>query len=65
MVAVDLPLKWIYVVAGRVQIWDYLMRHDRSMCMTMGTLIPYGNAPWFRWLLGWLLPPQVSTTSTL
>ena len=22
---------------------DYLMRHDRSMCMTMATIIPYGN----------------------
>ena len=28
--------------------------------MTMGTLIPYGNSAWFRWLLGWLLPPQMS-----
>lgn len=49
---------------GRTQelipIWDYLMRHDRSMCMTMGTVIPYGNAPWFRFLLGWLLPPHMS-----
>eukprot|EP01043_Picozoa_sp_COSAG02_P050481 COSAG02_NODE_5193_length_4551_cov_21.421833_4_plen_63_part_00 len=28
--------------------------------MTMGTLIPYGNSLWFRLLLGWLLPPQMS-----
>ena len=26
----------------------------------MGTLIPYGNSLWFRLLLGWLLPPQMS-----
>lgn len=43
-----------------IPIWDYLMRHDRDMCMTMGTMIPYGNAWWFRFLLGWMLPPQVS-----
>ena len=36
------------------------MRHDRSMCMTMATIIPYGNRAWFRWSLGWLLPPQMS-----
>jgi delta24-sterol reductase len=43
-----------------IPIWDYLMRHDRAMCMTMATIIPYGNALWFRWLLGWALPPSVS-----
>ena len=43
-----------------IPIRDYLMRHDRSMCMTMGTIIPYGNNPVFRFLLGWLLPPQMS-----
>ena len=43
-----------------IPIRDYLMRHDRSMCMTMQTIIPYGNQWWFRWALGWLLPPQMS-----
>jgi delta24-sterol reductase len=43
-----------------IPIRDYLMRHDRSMCMTMATVIPYGNSCWFRYLLGWLLPPQMS-----
>lgn len=32
----------------------------RAPGMTMGTLIPYGNSLWFRLLLGWLLPPQMS-----
>lgn len=41
-------------------MYDYLMRHDRSLCMTMGTVIPFGNARWFRWLLGWLTPPKMS-----
>jgi len=43
-----------------IPLWDYLMRHDRCMCTTMSTVIPYGNTLWFRWLLGWLMPPQVS-----
>lgn len=43
-----------------VPIRDYLMRHDRSMCMTMGTLVPYGNHWLFRLLMGWMLPPQMS-----
>lgn len=41
-------------------MYDYLMRHDRSMCMTMGTVIPFGNEWWFRWMLGWLTPPKMS-----
>jgi delta24-sterol reductase len=47
-------------VTELIPIRDYLMRHDRSMCMTMATIIPYGNHPVFRFLLGWLLPPQMS-----
>ena len=43
-----------------IPTYDYLMRHDRSMCMTMGTVIPYGNHPLFRACLGWMLPPQMS-----
>ena len=43
-----------------IPLREYLMRHDRSMCMTMATIIPYGNRAWFRWSLGWLLPPQMS-----
>jgi delta24-sterol reductase len=48
------------VVTEYIPMRDYLMRHDRSMCMTMGTIIPYGNHPIFRFFLGWLLPPQLS-----
>jgi len=43
-----------------IPIREYLMRHDRSMCMTMSTIIPYGNHILFRLLLGWLLPPQMT-----
>jgi len=39
---------------------DYLMRHDRSMCMTMETVFPVGNEWWFRYPFGWTLPPKIS-----
>eukprot|EP00729_Bicosta_minor_P002583 gene2583-24079_t len=41
-------------------MYDYLMRHDRSMCMTMPYIIPFGNDAWFRWGFGWLLPPYMA-----
>lgn len=39
---------------------DYLMRHDRSMCMTMLQIFPAANHPLIRWPLGWMLPPKVT-----
>ena len=43
-----------------IPIYDYLMRHDRSMCMTMAYVLPFGNHWLFRYTLGWLLPPNMS-----
>ena len=43
-----------------VPMYDYLMRHDRSMCMTMPYILPFGNDAWFRWCFGWLLPPYMA-----
>lgn len=42
-----------------VPTYSYLMRHDRSMCMTMGKIVPTANAPWFRSTMGWTLPPNM------
>lgn len=42
-----------------VPMYSYLMRHERSMCMTMGSIAPKANAPWFRSLFGWMLPPNM------
>lgn len=39
---------------------DYLMRHDRSLCMTMLQVFPAANHPLIRWPLGWMLPPKVT-----
>lgn len=44
---------------------DYLMRHDRSLCMTMLYVFPVGNHPLMRWLLGWMLPPKVTFLKAL
>lgn len=39
---------------------DYLHRHTRSLYWNADLLVPMGNHPVFRWLLGWLMPPRVS-----
>lgn len=46
-------------------MYDYLLRHDKSMCMTMETICPQANAPWFRYLFGWLTPPKVEFLKSL
>lgn len=35
---------------------SFLMRHDRSMCMTLGKILPGANHPVYRKLFGWMLP---------
>lgn len=47
-------------VTETIPMYDYLMRHDRSMCMTMEVVMPFGNAAWFRYPFGWTLPPKMS-----
>ncbi len=42
-----------------VPTYDYLMRHDRSMCMCLAQILPTANAPWFRYTMGWMLPPNM------
>lgn len=42
-----------------VPLNSYLMRHERSMCMTMGQIIPTANNFWYRRIFGWLLPPNM------
>ena len=39
---------------------DYLMRHDRSMCMCLAQILPTANEAWFRYTLGWMLPPNTT-----
>lgn len=39
---------------------DYLMRHDRSMCMCLAQILPTANDAWFRYAMGWMLPPNMT-----
>ena len=43
-----------------IPLYDYLMRHDRSMCMCLAQLLPTANEPWFRYTMGWMLPPNTT-----
>ncbi len=46
-------------VVEYVPLRDYLHRHTRSYFWAMEEIIPFGNHPLFRWLLGWALPPRI------
>ncbi len=43
-----------------IPTYDYLMRHDRSMCMCLAQILPSANDPWFRYTMGWMLPPNTT-----
>jgi len=43
-----------------IPLTDYYHRHTQSLFWEMELMIPIGNHPVFRWLLGWLMPPKVS-----
>ncbi|MEM9727417.1 MAG: FAD-binding protein [Myxococcota bacterium] len=43
-----------------VPMVHYLMRHDRSMCMCLAQILPAANEPWFRYTMGWMLPPNTT-----
>lgn len=42
-----------------VPVRDYFHRHTRSYFWAMEEIIPFGNNPVFRALLGWALPPSI------
>jgi hypothetical protein len=42
-----------------IPLRDYYHRHTRSYFWTMEEIIPFGNNPLFRCLLGWALPPSI------
>jgi len=43
-----------------IPMYDYLMRHDRSMCMCLAQILPTANEAWFRYTMGWMLPPNMT-----
>lgn len=43
-----------------VPLGDYILRHNRSIFWVVAHMIPGGNHPLFRLLLGWLMPPRIA-----
>jgi delta24-sterol reductase len=43
-----------------IPMYHYLMRHDRSMCMCLAQILPTANQAWFRYTMGWMLPPNTT-----
>lgn len=43
-----------------VPLREYYHRHSRSIFWVSELLVPFGNHPLFRYLLGWLMPPKTS-----
>ena len=41
-----------------IPLRDYYHRHSRSLFWEMQDIIPFGNHPLFRLLLGWTMPPK-------
>lgn len=39
---------------------DYYHRHTRSLYWEGKLILPFGDQWWFRFLLGWAMPPQIS-----
>ncbi|MCA9710192.1 MAG: hypothetical protein KDK70_30410, partial [Myxococcales bacterium] len=42
-----------------IPLRHYLHRHDRAIFWTLRDMIPFGNHPAFRLLLGWMCPPRI------
>ncbi len=43
-----------------IPLRHYYHRHTRSFFWEMEQIIPFGNQAWFRYLLGWMSPPDIS-----
>lgn len=43
-----------------IPLKHYYHRHSRSIFWELESMIPFGNHPLYRWLLGWLGAPKVS-----
>jgi len=58
-----------YLKKGRgteyIPLRHYYHRHTRSYFWEMKDIIPFGNKNWFRWLLGWTMPPHIQLLKRL
>ncbi|XP_075987358.1 delta(24)-sterol reductase-like [Anticarsia gemmatalis] len=57
---VERHLKKNRSVVEYIPLRDYYHRHTRSLFWELQDIIPFGNNILFRYLLGWLMPPEVS-----
>ncbi|XP_066258952.1 delta(24)-sterol reductase-like [Euwallacea similis] len=53
-------LKENSLVTEYIPLRDYYHRHTRSIFWELQDIIPFGNNPIFRLLLGWMMPPKIS-----
>eukprot|EP00007_Cunea_sp_BSH-02190019_P006986 CAMPEP_0174235998 /NCGR_PEP_ID=MMETSP0417-20130205/5268_1 /TAXON_ID=242541 /ORGANISM="Mayorella sp, Strain BSH-02190019" /LENGTH=524 /DNA_ID=CAMNT_0015314585 /DNA_START=228 /DNA_END=1802 /DNA_ORIENTATION=- len=49
-----------HVADEYIPVRQYYHRHTRSIFWELELIVPFGNSAWFRYLLGWLLPPKVA-----
>ncbi|KAL1493388.1 hypothetical protein ABEB36_011451 [Hypothenemus hampei] len=47
-------------VTEYIPLRDYYHRHTRSIFWELQDIIPFGNNPIFRFVLGWMMPPKIS-----
>lgn len=48
-----------------IPLRQYYHRHTRSYFWEMREIIPFGNKAWFRWMLGWAMPPHIQLLKKL
>lgn len=48
-----------------VPLTDYYHRHTRALFWEIQDIVTFGNQAWFRYLLGWAMPPNISIMKRL
>ncbi|HLH32196.1 MAG TPA: FAD-binding oxidoreductase, partial [Terriglobia bacterium] len=43
-----------------IPLVDFYRRHVRGIYWESELIVPFGNRAWFRYLLGWMMPPKIS-----
>jgi delta24-sterol reductase len=48
-----------------IPLRDYYHRHTRSLFWEIQDIVTFGNQAWFRYLFGWMMPPNISIMKRL
>ncbi|XP_054284082.1 delta(24)-sterol reductase-like [Macrosteles quadrilineatus] len=43
-----------------IPLRDYYHRHTKALFWELQDIVPFGNNLFFRWILGWAMPPKIS-----